>query len=203
MSDGFKLIRPARAAEADRLGGLVAASFRHLDVANWLVADPDVRLRAMGGQFGILVAHAIEHGDVHVVDGDDGEPAGVAVWFAPGEIPEIERYDERLAEICGEHTRRFAQLDELMHGAHPAEPDHAYLALLGVREDMHSRGIGTALIEAHHAVLDAVGEAAYLEASGLRSRELYLRHGYRDYADPYGIDGASHFYPMWREPTES
>jgi len=134
---------------------------------------------------------------VYVVDGPDGLPAGVATWFPPGEIPEIEDYDERLAVACGAHTVHFAQLDDVMHAAHP-EPPHAYLALLAVRAAVQGRGVGSALLRAHHGRLDAAGTDAYLEASGLRSRELYLRHGYVDHGAPYGLDGAEHFWPMWR-----
>ena len=62
-----------------------------------------------------------------------------------------------------------------------------------------NRGIGSALLEAHHRRLDADGTPAYLDASGLPSRALYLRHGYTDHAGSYGPDGVTAFYPMWRE----
>ncbi len=192
-------IRRAQAAEAARLGSLIAGEFHHLDVAHWLVADPLERRIAMAGQFEILVGHAIEHGDVFVVDGSDGEPDGVAVWFRPGEIPDIKDYDERLAVACGTHTAQFAKLDDVMHAAHPDGSPHAYLAFLAVRAAAQSRGVGSTLLRTYHERLDADGTPAYLEASGLRSRGLYLRHGYVDLGAPYGVvDGAEHFWPMWR-----
>jgi GNAT superfamily N-acetyltransferase len=196
------LVRPAQAAEATRLGSLIADAFAHLPVGERLTADADERRVAMAGQFGILVEHAIAHGDVHVIDrpGGNAEPVAVAAWLRPGPIPNIDDYDQRLAAACGRLTPRFVELDELMHSRHPVAPEHAYLAFLAARADARDRGLGTALLSAYHPGLDASGTPAYLEASGLRSRELYLRHGYVDYGPPYGLDGGEHFYPMWREP---
>jgi GNAT superfamily N-acetyltransferase len=63
----------------------------------------------------------------------------------------------------------------------------------------HQRhGIGSALLAAHHATLDAAGLPAYLEASGNRSRALYLRHGYTDTGPPVQLSGGPALYPMWR-----
>jgi ribosomal protein S18 acetylase RimI-like enzyme len=195
-TDAQPPIRRAVPGDAGVLGRLIADEFHHLEVAAWLVADPLERRIAMGGHFEIVVGHAIAHGDVYVVDGPDGA-TGVAVWFPESEIPDIDDYDERLAVACGTHTVRFARLDDVFHSARPAEP-HAYLALLAVRASVRSGGVGSALLRAHHARLDATGTDAYLDASNLRSRKLYLRHGYADRGAPYGITGGDDFYPMWR-----
>jgi GNAT superfamily N-acetyltransferase len=206
-------IRSARAGEAGVLGRLIADSFAHLPVSRWLVADEGARRAAMGGQFEILVGHAMQHGTVDVVDvGDADVPtvAAVAVWFPPGPMADVADYDERLAAAVGDHLVRFVALDDEMHHRHPESPEHAYLAFLAVSESARDRGLGSALLRSHHELLDADGTHAYLEASGLRSRELYLRHGYADYSAPYGVGGSDGldrlddrdgFYPMWRSPT--
>jgi GNAT superfamily N-acetyltransferase len=198
-TDG-KTIRRAQAAEAARLGSLIADAFHQLPVAASLAADPDARRAAMAGQFEILIGHVIDHGEVDVVDNADGEPVAVAAWFRPAEVPDIDGYDERLAAVCGPLTARFAELDGLMHEQHPTGPPHDYLAFLAVREDFQNQGLGSALLRAHHPGLDADGMPAYLEASSLNSRALYERHGYVDQAPPYGLDGDKQFWPMWREP---
>ncbi|HEY2791423.1 MAG TPA: GNAT family N-acetyltransferase [Micromonosporaceae bacterium] len=192
------LIRRAQAAEAERLGGLIADEFQHLPVAAELSPEPGPRRAAMSGQFAMLTAHGIAYGDVDVID-DAGEPVAVAVWLPPDEIPDIEDYDERLAAICGPLLGRFQELDGLMHDSHPAGPPHAYLAFLAVRQAYQNRGLGSRLLVAHHAALDEAGTPAYLEASSPRSRALYARHGFADYAPPYGLDGGEHFWPMWRD----
>jgi GNAT superfamily N-acetyltransferase len=200
VTDGMT-IRRAQAAEAASLGSLIADAFAHLPVAASLASDPQQRRAAMAGQFEILAGHAIACGDVDVIDGPDGDghPVAVAVWFRPGDIPDIDGYDERLAAACGPLTARFAELDALMHEQHPAEPAHAYLAFLAVRAAFQARGLGSTLLSAHHLRLDAEGVPAYLEASSPRSRALYLRHGFVDLAPTYGLDGGEHFWPMWRD----
>lgn len=209
VDTGSVAIRPARAVEAGVLGQLIADSFAHLPVSKWLVSDETERRAAMGGQFAMLVGHAIEHGGVDVItdDIDDAVPTAVAVWFPPGPMADIAGYDERLATAAGRHLTRFVALDDAMHQRHPVSPDHAYLALLAVAESVRDRGLGSALLRRHHTVLDADSTPAYLEASNRRSRELYLRHGYVDHSEPYGpgavgdvaaLDPQQGFWPMWR-----
>jgi GNAT superfamily N-acetyltransferase len=190
-------VRRARDGEAEALGAIVARAFAPLPLTRWLVPDDgEARVAALGGQFEMLVAHGMRHGDVYV----GGNAEGVAVWFPAGDMPEIPGYDERLAEICGPYLPRFVELDDLLHKARPAEPPHAFLALLAVEAGSRDRGIGSALLDAHHSRVDADGTPVYLDASGLDSRRLYLRNGYTDNAPPYGPAGLTALYPMWREP---
>ena len=190
-------VRRARDGEAEALGALVARAFAPLPLTRWLVPDDgEARVAALGGQFEMLVAHGMRHGDVYV----GGDAEGVAVWFPPGASMDIPGYDRRLAEICGPYLPRFVELDELLHKAHPDGPPHAFLALLAVESGARDRGIGSALLDVHHSRLDADGTPAYLDASGLDSRRLYMRNGYTDYAPPYGPAGLTALYPMWREP---
>jgi len=190
-------IRRAVDGEASALGLVIARAFAALPVTRWLVADdPADRLATTGGQFGMLVAHGMEHGDVYVA----GDGRAVAVWFPPGPMPDVPDYEERLSAICGPHTPRFLELDALLHKAHPASPDHAFLLFLAVEPELQNRGVGTALLDAHHVRLDAEGVPAYLDASGHEARRLYMRHGYRDHAEPYGPANLRAFHPMWREP---
>ncbi len=189
-------IRPARAAETVALARLIADSFSHLPLTQWLVPEHNARVDVLAGQFALFVEHAIAHGDVYVAE--DG--LGVGVWYPPGPIPDVDDYDARLAAACGPYTPRVAELDAAMHHAHPVGPEHAYLSLLAVAASARDRGIGSALLDLHHRRLDADGTPAYLDASGPPSRRLYMRHGYADHAEPYGVGGIDGFYPMWREP---
>ena len=75
-----------------------------------------------------------------------------------------------------------------------------HLAILAVRPDRQGQGTGTALLDAHHAILDAEGIVAYLEASDERTRGIYLRHGYADYGNPITLAGGLLMYPMVRHP---
>lgn len=193
-------IVPAGAADVDLVAGLIGAAFHELDVAAWLVPDPDDRAKVLPANFRIFVEHALSYGEIHRAAGD---PTAVAVWFrqdgAP--VPPPDDYDARLAAACGAFTERFRVLDELFDAHHPHDRPHHHLAFLAVRPELHGRGLGSALLRYHHRRLDESGVGAYLEASSARSRALYERHGYRVMGGPFRLpDGGPPLWPMWRDP---
>jgi GNAT superfamily N-acetyltransferase len=82
----------------------------------------------------------------------------------------------------------------------PTGISHHHLAILAVRPDEQGQGTGTALLCAYHQMLDSgLGVPAYLEASDLRTRRIYLRHGYADHGLPIHLPGGPFMYPMVRE----
>ncbi|HIW62070.1 MAG TPA: GNAT family N-acetyltransferase [Candidatus Stackebrandtia excrementipullorum] len=180
---------------------LIATAFADLEVANWLVADRRERIRALAGQFAMLVEHACSHGHVHTADDPDGHTVAAAVWFDyTKHVPEPPGYDERLPGITGEHLPRFQALDEAMAAHHPQEPHH-HLAFIATLPTHQGRGLGTALMNHHHPTLDRTGVAAYLEASNLRTRDLYIHHGYKVQSKTLALpEGGPVMWPMWRPP---
>jgi GNAT superfamily N-acetyltransferase len=132
-------------------------------------------------------------GDGHGESGDgesgDGESGGVA-----GE--------ELGGLLTAPELRRWALLGQAMDAARPRRP-HEYLMLAGVLPGYQGKGLGTGLLNHHHAQLDSSGTAAYLEATSAGSRALYARLGYRDHAAPLypgGVAGPV-LWPMWRPPA--
>ncbi|GAB3958082.1 hypothetical protein GCM10027614_74860 [Micromonospora vulcania] len=87
-----------------------------------------------------------------------------------------------------------------MFAANHPHTDHHHLAFLATRPDRQGQGLGTALLEHHHAWLDEAGMPGYLEASSPRSRDLYARNGYRT-GEPFRVPDGTPFWPMWREPA--
>lgn len=177
---------------------LIAEAFEEIPPAKWIVPDDTVRRKLLQGHFEILVDQAYKFGEVHV--GEEGE--SVAVWYDnTAGVTAIDDYDERLAAAVGERwLPRFQAFDAELAAHHPHQP-HFHLALLATRPGSQSRGLGSTLLERHHAWLDARGIPAYLEASGPRTRELYLRHGYQPLSEPYYLGGdGPPMFPMWREP---
>lgn len=187
--------RPA-ATEARPLAELIAEAFEPLAVSAWLVPDPTVRRRVLTDNFQILVEYALTWGLVHVT----GDRSAVAIWLPrDGDpVPPPENYDARVAAACGEWADRFHLLDELFDANHPSEPHH-HLAFLAVRPEYQGRGVGTALLDHHHAWLDAHGVPGYLEASSTGSRKLYASNGY-EVREPFRVPDGTPFWPMWREP---
>jgi GNAT superfamily N-acetyltransferase len=201
-------VRRADAGDAAGIAGVIAEAFHDIPVSLWIVPDPGDRARIYPDYFRIFVDMAIPHGEVEVIDDDSGDGvAAAAVWMPvmPDPIPAPDDYDILVGKICGQYADNFRALDEVMGRHHPHEPHH-YLALLAVRPDHQAAGLGSALLNHHHRKLDAAGIPAYLEASSVRSRALYLRHGFETHSEPFvmveGVpaEGGPAMWPLWRDP---
>ena len=137
-------------------------------------------------------------GVVHTTPGR----TAAALWLpvgqdGPGQPP---GYGDRLAAATRPWTGQFLAFDAALERHHPAGVAHHHLAILAVRPDIQGQGIGTALLRAYHAMLDHDGGTpAYLEASDLRTRQLYLAHGYTGHGPPIHLPGGPRMYPMWRQ----
>jgi GNAT superfamily N-acetyltransferase len=125
-------------------------------------------------------------GAVHVATGDDGTPAGIACWLAPGNA------DLALWQwlSCGllnvywrigpRAMRRFAVKEAFFERHHRADMPaaHWYLLLLGVEPDRQGQGVGGALLSPTLARADAEGCPCYLETDSERNLRFYARHGF-------------------------
>jgi GNAT superfamily N-acetyltransferase len=183
-------------AAADR----VAEAFHDIEVCEWLVPDPDRRRQILPVYFGILAEYAYEYGEIFFT-GENREGAALWVYHGNEPLPDPHDYEARLRDACGEWTERFQILDEQFEAHHPHEPAHHHLALLATTPAMQGKGIGATLLEQHHEYLDANGIAGYLEASSMRSRALYERHGYVFSGKTIDLPDGPHMWPMWREPS--
>ncbi|MBT2234731.1 GNAT family N-acetyltransferase [Nonomuraea sp. NEAU-A123] len=205
------IIRQGVVSDIGPAADLIATAFNSLDAARYLVPDPDDEGRrhpVMASHFRLILEDALTKGVIDVIDdgriGDDIDvrldlgpvPAGVAVWFdlTDGPLPQLEDYDDRLADATGEHVDRFRVLDDLFAKHHPAAP-HYYLALLAVHPGYQCHGLGGALV--NHHLTRRPDAAVYLEASSLRSAMLYGRLGWRHQGDPFRLPNGALFYPMW------
>jgi GNAT superfamily N-acetyltransferase len=184
-------------ADTGTLSHLVADAFADLAPARWLIADPAARRRILPGYFRIHVEHAMAHGLVHTT----ADRAAAALWIrvAAGPPDPPADYGARLRAATGRRAGRFLAFDAALDARHPAGIPHHHLALIAVRPDRQGQGTGTALLRSYHQMLDDLGEPAYLEASDLRTRRIYLRHGYADHGPPIHLPDGPLMYPMWRE----
>jgi GNAT superfamily N-acetyltransferase len=184
-------------ADLDTLSQVIADAFHDLAPSRWLIADPAARRRVFPGYFRIYVEHAMADGVVQTTT----DRTAAALWIpnGPDAADPPAGYGARLADATGLWIDRFLAFDAALDASHPGIPHH-HLALLAVRPDRQGQGTGHALLRAYHEILDRdAGAPAYLEASDLRTRQIYLRHGYADHGPPIHLPDGPLMYPMWRE----
>jgi len=188
----------AGTADAEALSQVIADAFCDLPPSRWLIPDEADRHQILPAYFRLPVEHALAHGIVYTT----ADRAATALWLAAGEQPPVPPagYGGRLRAVTGPWTSRFLVFDAALGQHHPAGIAHHHLAMLAVRPARQNQGLGTALLDAHHVVLDSAGLPAYLEAADLRTRGVYLRRGYADLGRPIRLPDGPLMYPMLREP---
>jgi GNAT superfamily N-acetyltransferase len=194
--DGDYAIVRASENDADALAQVIADAFHDLAVSRWLIGDPAERRAIYPGYFRMYVERALADGIVHTT----ADRAAAALWIpTAGPAAPPGGYTERLAAITGPDVGRFMSFDEALDAHHPVGVTHHHLAILAVHPDWQDIGIGTALLDTHHAILDQQGIPAYLEASDTGTRDLYQRHGYELRPDnPIRLPAGPDIWPMWR-----
>ena len=85
--------------------------------------------------------------------------------------------------------------------AHPADPPHYYLSLLGTHPDRRGEGLGMALLGDTLARIDDEAAHAYLESSNPMNDPRYERVGFRKIGEFSTPDGAHTVATMWREAS--
>lgn len=201
-------------ADAAELSSLIALAFRDLPASAWLVPDTCAREELFPDYFRLYVDQALATGTAYTTP----DRTAAALWISYGakdagdgvdHDEEDAEYDARLAAVTGARVARFRAFDAQLARHHPTGERHDHLAILAVHPKLQGRGIGSALLDAHHRALAQAPEpvAAYLEAASIDSRRLYARHGYRDLPEPIpfpdGVPATAMMYPMWRPASQA
>ena len=168
------MITIGKPEDKSRLLQTIVLGFAADPMARWASPDAAVYLDRRVEFFDAFGGAAFDHGTAFVAD--DG--AAVATWLPPG----VESDGDRLAAIMDEQTpeHRKAEMDALfarMEEFHLHEP-HWYLPLIAADPARQGQGLGTALMEAAIARIDADGRPAYLESSSPRNVPFYQRFGF-------------------------
>ena len=193
--------RRAGVDDARQLARLLAAAFTTDPVMDW-IARPGKK-RAAGLErffFWLLTVRALPFGEVWMA-----KSGGVAaVWLPPG-VPATAggvldqlRLLPMFLRLCGfARMGRGSAMGDAMEKHHPHEP-HYYLAFLAVAPRLQGLGLGSTMLDATIARIDAAGAAAYLENSNPKNTRLYERTGFvaRNSISPLG---APPLIAMWRE----
>jgi GNAT superfamily N-acetyltransferase len=186
-------------ADLENLSRLIAAAFHDLPQSQWLIPDPAARRDIFPRYFQLYVEHALADGVVHTTP--DRTAAALWVHGGPDAPGPPAGYGDQLAEVTGRWAYRCRAFDATLDKHAPTIPHH-HLAILAVRPDLQNHGLGSALLRAHHHLLDHDTRLpAYLEAATSRTRDLYHRHGYRAGTPFHLPDGGPPMWPMLRDPS--
>ena len=162
----------------------------------WRWAFPDhAQLRAL---WRLYVSSALKHEWVWTI----GDFAAATVWIPPGR-PELTPEEEALVpDLVGERAQDVLGLFDAFETAHPHEPPHYYLTLLGTRPDSRGQGLGMRLLRANLDLIDAEASLAGLPGVEQRGQRAPLRIGrlpaLRLVHDP---GRARNVVTMWRDPA--
>jgi ribosomal protein S18 acetylase RimI-like enzyme len=191
-----------RASEADlpALAAMLARAFLDDPVAAWAFRPDSVRGRALERFQGTRLRQLLAGGEVWTT----GDLSCAALWASPGAWRSSPREEAQIAR-CFLHPRLIGRLPltavgwQLLEHAHPARPEHWYLAVLGTDPSAQGRGLGSAVLSAMLEQCDRDGVAAYLESSKERNIDFYARHGFRVTGE-FRLLRGPRMWPMWRDP---
>jgi GNAT superfamily N-acetyltransferase len=174
MTSGKASVTIGKPEDKPRLLQTLVLGFAADPMARWATPDPATYLSRRDEFFDAFGGAAFGHGTAFVADGG----AAVATWLPPG----VEADGARMQAIMAEQTppSRMGEMDELfakMEEFHLDEP-HWYLPLIAADPSRQGQGLGTALMQAATARIDADGRPAYLESSSPRNVPFYERFGF-------------------------
>jgi len=192
--------RRAHMNDARQLARLLAAAFTTDPVMDWIARRGPKRAGGLERFFfWLLNTRAIPFGEVWMV-----KSGGVAAVWLPPDVPataggvlEQMRLMPMFLRLCGfPRLLRGQAMADAMEKHHPHAP-HFYLAFIAVAPRLQGLGLGSALLDATLARIDAVGAAAYLENSNPKNSRLYERAGFTARAN-IAPRGAPPLVAMWR-----
>jgi GNAT superfamily N-acetyltransferase len=196
-------IRKANAGDTRQLAAALARAFYDDPPTRWVFRDDSRRLDQLERSYALsLRKFFLALDESYTTEG----VVGGALWTPPdkwhvGLLMQL-RLAPALLAINGRELPRLLQAINVTESRHP-KARHYYLAFFGVEPDWQSKGIGSGLLGAVLDRCDREGMPAYLEASTLRNRALYQRHGFEVTEEFVFGKGAPPVWRMWREPSGS
>jgi ribosomal protein S18 acetylase RimI-like enzyme len=187
-------------AERDSVADILTDAFIDEPGLNWWLKQGARKERARARFFRAVVRDVVSPRRELWSSGDDA----AAVWCPPGAaafrmspLKELLLTPFWLSIAGREGMRRAMAFGAALAEHHPAVP-HAHLVFLGVRRRAQGRGLGSTLLKAGLAPIDAARLPAYLEATLERNVRLYLRHGFEVAAEFDAPGGGPHVWAMVR-----
>lgn len=195
--------RRATPADAKRVIDCLAAAFANDPVMSWIGRRDAKRDQGRRAMFSFLVGKiGLPGGQLWTAD----DYSAAALWVPP------ERADLKLpwweelmlfpTIVSFTSLSGLGRVDAFRKAAeahHPKTKPHFYLMTIGVDPRFQGQGLGSALLEANLATIDAKGLPSYLESSNEKNVPLYRRHGYQVINEFRPTPDAPPLWGMWRE----
>ncbi len=193
-------VRAATPDDLPRIGAALAAAFADDPVWGYLASTrANWPARAAAWFKADARAQMRGHGEVLV----DDKVRGAAIWSPPdhwkGTTGEAVAIAVPSIRLFGSKLPRAIRVLIQMERAHPVDPPHWYLAVLGTDPAYQGAGVGSALIRSVLDRCDAQGLGAYLESSKEQNLAFYARHGF-DLTQRCDPGGQPPTWTMWRDP---
>ncbi len=187
-------IRRAAARDREAVAETLWLAFAEDPLWSWAFPE-HAQLRPL---WRLFVGEALQHEWVWLL----GDVAAAAVWIPPGRSelsPGGEaRFEPLVHDLLGPRAPTVLTLFERFERAHPHEPQHFYLSLLGTHPGHRGEGLGMALLADNLRRIDAEHAPAYLESSNPANLERYESLGFTATGSFETPDAAREVTTMWR-----
>jgi GNAT superfamily N-acetyltransferase len=198
--DGSDL-RKLTEEDVPRISKALARSFEDDPVMGWVFPRDEIRLGRLEQAFGLYLRKIwLLNDECYATD----RLFGAALWLPPGKwhLSPLEqlRLLPSMISVNRGNLPRLMRVLRLMEVSHPKEPDHYYLAVLGVEPEFQGRGFGSALMQPILERCDRERIPAYLESSKPRNCILYERHGFKTVEEIRLPKEGPPIWRMWRDP---
>jgi ribosomal protein S18 acetylase RimI-like enzyme len=193
---------PARPGDIPAVAEDLAAAFATDPQFDWLLRADARRPATRLAFFRMLLR------EIALPDGVVSRPAtggAVSIWLpseALGPNPAWKELRALPTLLRATGLARFGRLiamREAMDKHHPMDRPHAYLWFLGVRPEAQGLGVGSRMLAAGLAQVDAQSRPAFLESSNEANVPLYRRFGFEVTQVYHAAPGAPPIWAMWRE----
>lgn len=197
--------KPRRAARADvePIIDCLTAAFANDPVMSWIGRRDAKRDSGRRAMFSFLVAKLGLPGK-ELWTSDDY--AAAALWVPPERaelklpwLEEIMLFPTLVSFTGFTGLGRIESFRKAADAHHPKARPHFYLMTIGVDPKFQGHGLGSALLDATLATIDAKGMPSYLESSNEKNVPLYKRHGYEVINEFRPTPDAPPLWGMWRE----